>query len=157
MTRTPLTIVSACLAGAPCRYDGRAKPDDEIVAAAERGEVVPLCAEVLGGLDTPRRPAEIVGGDGDDVLDGRARVLDDTGVDVSAAFVTGAERVARRAVEVGATHAVLQERSPSCGCGRIYDGSFGGVLIEGSGVTAAALRRAGVRIESRRGVGTPRS
>ncbi len=156
MTRTSLTIVSACLAGTPCRYDGRAKPDDEIVAAAERGEVLPLCAEVLGGLDTPRRPAEIVGGDGDDVLDGRARVLDDTGADVSAAFIAGAERVAQQAVEAGATHAVLQDRSPSCGCGRIYDGAFDGTLVTGDGVTAAALRRRGITLEARRGASTLR-
>ncbi|WP_040162836.1 DUF523 domain-containing protein [Microbacterium gorillae] len=149
--RRALTIVSACLAGTPCRYDGRAKPDAEIVAAARRGEVVPLCAEVAGGLSTPRPPAEIRGGDGADVLAGRARVVTDAGDDVTAAFVAGAREVADRAVGLGASHAVLQERSPSCGCGRIYDGGFTGTLVPGDGVTAAALRERGITIEARRG------
>lgn len=149
--RTTLTIVSSCLAGVPCRYDGRAKPDPEITAAAARGEVVPLCAEVLGELPTPRRPAEIRGGDGHDVLDGRARVVDDSGADVTAEFVAGAEAVADRAAALGATRAVLQERSPSCGCGRIYDGSFDGTLVAGDGVTAAALRRRGIEVSALRG------
>lgn len=151
MSERQLIIVSACLAGAPCRYDGRAKPDPAIVAAAQRGEVIPLCAEVLGGLYTPRAPAEIVDGDGSDVLAGTARVMTNAGADVSEAFVAGAERVADEAVALGATHAILQDRSPSCGCGQIYDGTFTGELIDGDGVTAAALRRRGITLESRRG------
>lgn len=147
----PLTIVSSCLAGVPCRYDGRAKPDPEIVAAAARGEVVPLCAEIAGEMPTPRPAAEIRGGDGADVLAGRARVVDITGTDVTDAFVRGARAVARIAVEHGAMHAVLQERSPSCGCGAIYDGTFSGTLRPGDGVTAAALRDVGVTVRGQRG------
>ncbi|MGF3054338.1 DUF523 domain-containing protein [Microbacterium sp. YY-03] len=156
MTETTRTIVSACLAGAACRYDGRAKPDAEVVAAVQRGEMIPLCAEVLGDLPTPRPAAEIVGGDGSAVLDGAARVVTNTGDDVTAEFVAGAERVADAAVALGATHAILQDRSPSCGCGRIYDGSFSGELIDGDGVTAAALTRRGLTISVRRGTSAPR-
>lgn len=150
MTRH-LTVVSSCLAGVPCRYDGRAKPSVEIVAAVAAGDAVPLCAEVAGGMDTPRPAAEIRGGDGADVLAGRAHVVDVTGADVTHAFVAGARTVAARAVELGATEAVLQERSPSCGCGAVYDGTFSGVLVPGDGVTAAALREAGIAVRGVRG------
>ncbi len=155
MTKTTRTIVSACLAGAACRYDGRAKPDADIVSAVQRGEMVAMCAEVLGDLPTPRPAAEIVGGDGSAVLDGTARVMTITGDDVTAEFVAGAERVADAAVALGATHAILQDRSPSCGCGRIYDGSFSGTLIEGDGVAAASLMRRGITIAVRRGISSP--
>ena len=151
MTESTRTIVSACLAGAACRYDGRSKPDPEIVAAVQRGDMIPLCAEVLGDLPTPRPAAEIVGGDGSAVLDGSARVLTITGTDVTREFVAGAERVADAAVALDARHAILQDRSPSCGCGRIYDGSFTGEIVEGDGVTAAALARRGITISVRRG------
>ena len=143
-------IVSACLAGIPCRYDGAAKPHPEVVAAVAQGRAVPLCAEVLGGLPTPRPPAEIEpGADGADVLAGRARVLTDTGEDVTAAFVNGAAAVARRAVELGARRAVLEGLRPSCGAGRVYDGTFSGTVREGDGVVAAALSEAGLDVGAR--------
>ncbi len=141
-------VVSACLAGVPCRYDGGATTDADVAAAVAAGAAVPLCAELLGGLRTPRPTAEIVGGDGDDVLDGRARVVDAGGRDVTPAYVAGALAVADRAVALGASRAILQERSPSCGSGRVYDGTFSGALVEGVGVTAAALRRRGVEVEA---------
>ncbi|MFV0320593.1 MAG: DUF523 domain-containing protein, partial [Microbacterium sp.] len=118
-----LVLVSSCLAGVPCRYDGRARPDPGIIDAVAAGRALPACAEQLGGLPTPRPPAEIVGGDGHDVLNGTARILTDAGEDVTESFVAGAQAVARLATEHGVTHAVLQARSPSCGCGTIYDGS----------------------------------
>lgn len=110
-----------------------------------------MCPEVLGGLSTPRRPAEIVGGDGADVLDGRAVVVTDEGEDVTEEFVAGARAVADLAAEHGIERAVLQSRSPSCGCGSIYDGSFGGTLVDGDGVLAALLVRRGVTVTSIRG------
>lgn len=105
-----------------------------------------VCPEVDGGLATPRPAAEIVGGDGHDVLDGLARVLTIDGEDVTDAFVRGADIAVRAAVEAGAKRAVLKARSPSCGCGRTYDGTFSGVLRTGDGVTAAALRRSGIHV-----------
>lgn len=139
-------LVSACLAGIPCRYDGGAKPDPAIVRAVAEGRAFPACAEVAGGLPTPRPPAEIRGGGGADVLRGTARVVTEQGADVTAEFVAGARRVADEAVARGARAAVLQPRSPSCGCGRVYDGSFSGRLVDGDGVLAAALRARGIGV-----------
>lgn len=150
MARPPL-LVSACLAGVPCRYDGAALPDAELVALVGAGSAVAVCPEVAAGLPTPRDAVEIVGGDGHDVLDGRARVVTASGADRTEAFRRGAEQIVEQARELGTTTAVLQARSPSCGAGLIHDGTFGGRLVDGDGVLAAALRRAGVHVESRRG------
>ncbi|MGO2140553.1 MAG: DUF523 domain-containing protein [Leucobacter sp.] len=146
-----LVLVSSCLAGMPCRYDGNARPDPAIVEAVREGRAIPACAEQLGGLPTPRPAAEIVGGDGADVLDGTAAVVDIHGEDVSAPFVAGAEAVAAIAAERGVTRAVLQARSPSCGCGVVYDGSHSGALVEGDGVLTALLKRRGIEITPVRG------
>lgn len=147
-----VALVSACLAGVPCRYDGRPLPDAAVVAAVRDGRAVPLCPEELGGMSTPRPPAEIVGGDGADVLDGLARVLDARGADVTAAVLLGARRVADEARRRGIGRAVLQDRSPSCGCGCIHDGSFSGRTTPGDGVLTALLKRHGLTVEARRGV-----
>lgn len=143
----PPIVVSACLAGIPCRYDGRALPAPDVVGLVERGEAVPVCAELLGGLSTPRPPAEIVGGDGEDVLAGKARVVTVDGDDVTQAFVRGAQAVVEVAAQSGATRAILQPRSPSCGCSQVHDGSHTGELRSGIGVTAAALRQHGIVTE----------
>jgi uncharacterized protein YbbK (DUF523 family) len=114
----------------------------------EEGRAVLVCPEVDGGLGTPRPPAEIVGGDGADVLRGRARVITDEGVDVTDAYVKGAERALAAARKAGATSAILKARSPSCGVGRIYDGSFSRTLEAGDGVTAALLQANGIDVVS---------
>ncbi|MBO0657308.1 DUF523 domain-containing protein, partial [Streptomyces triculaminicus] len=134
-------LVSACLRGVPCRFDGQHKASAEIAEAVTGREVVSFCPEVAGGLPTPRRPAELVGGDGNDVLDGTARVVEDTGRDVTAEFVDGARRALAAARHRGCTEALLMPRSPSCGRGVVYDGSFAGELVPGDGVTAALLER----------------
>lgn len=141
-------LVSACLTGAPCRYNGRAKESAEAIELAHDGRAVPSCPEVAGGLSTPRRPAEIVGGDGDDVLDGRAKVVDGEGRDVTEQFLAGARSALREAERAGASAAVLTDRSPSCGCGEIYDGTFTGTRRAGVGVTAALLRRHGIEVRA---------
>ncbi|WP_051259211.1 DUF523 domain-containing protein [Schaalia suimastitidis] len=143
-------LVSACLAGIACRYDGAAKRDGHIVALVEAGLAIPVCAEILGGLATPRPPAEISGGDGHDVLAGRAHVITASGEDVSEAFVEGASRVVDLARERGVTVAVLQPKSPSCGVGQIYDGSHERRLREGDGVLVAALKQVGVEVVAHR-------
>ncbi|MFE6054205.1 DUF523 domain-containing protein [Kitasatospora sp. NPDC056446] len=139
-------VVSACLAGVPCRYDGRARTSDGALRLVEEGRAVVVCPERAGGLPTPRPPAEIVGGDGADVLDGRARVVDATGTDRTGEFLAGARAALDAAEAAGARRAVLMARSPSCGCGQVYDGTFGGELRPGDGVTAALLRRAGIEV-----------
>ncbi|MFJ8434205.1 DUF523 domain-containing protein [Kitasatospora sp. NPDC094019] len=141
-------LVSACPAGVPCRYDGRAKESPRALGLLATGRAVVVCPEGAGGLPTPRPPAEIVGGDGADVLDGRARVVDATGADRTEAFLDGARQALAAAGTAGARRALLTARSPSCGCGRVYDGTFGGELRPGDGVTAALLRRAGIAVEA---------
>lgn len=136
-----ILLVSACLLGIPCQYDGGSSPDDQLQALAARGSVLPICPEVMGGLTTPRPPAEIQGGDGGDVVDGRARVVNIEGKDVTAEFLAGAKEVLRLAQRWHIKQAVLKARSPSCGAGQIYDGSFSGRLVKGDGVTTALLKR----------------
>lgn len=134
-------LVSACLLGIPTAYDGGARLKEKLLALAARGQVVPICPEAAGGLEIPRPPAEIVGGDGEDVLDGRARVVTVTGEDVTAAYLRGAEQALAAAQRYGVAAAILKQRSPSCGSRLIYDGTHSGRLKPGLGVAAALLRR----------------
>ncbi|MDW6062890.1 DUF523 domain-containing protein [Streptomyces sp. FXJ1.4098] len=145
-------LVSACLRGVPCRFDGRHKASPELEEAVAGRAVVSFCPEVAGGLATPRRPAELVGGDGHGVLDGSARVVEDTGLDVTEAFVAGARRALAAAQRGGCTEALLMPRSPSCGRGVVYDGSFAEELVPGDGVTAALLERNGIAVRPAPGV-----
>jgi len=136
-------LISACLLGDPVRYDGRAKPLHHagLATLLEQNRVIPFCPEVAGGLSVPRPAAEIVAGDGDAVIDGGARVQTRDGTDVTANFLEGAERALAQCRRHDIRVAVLTESSPSCGSGQIYDGSFSRNAIDGSGVTAALLRR----------------
>jgi uncharacterized protein YbbK (DUF523 family) len=139
-------LISACLAGVACTHAAEAKTRDWALQLIADGRGVTVCPEVAGGLPIPRPEAEIVGGGGADVLDGVARVRTVDGADVTENYVRGAEAAVAAAARSGATLAVLKARSPSCGCGAIYDGSYSGRLVEGNGVSAAALRRAGVEV-----------
>ena len=130
--KTPL-LISACLLGCPCRYDGQRKPIPGLEALWERYHPIPVCPEQLGGLPTPRVPAERVGD----------LVLTRDGRDVTQAYRRGAEEALRLARLLNCTKALLKEKSPSCGCGRIYDGTFTGTLTDGSGITAELLQKHG--------------
>ena len=141
-------VVSACLMGVRCRYDGGESRNDTALSRQEGCQLIPVCPEETGGLPTPRAPAEIVGGDGDAVLDGTARVMTEDGIDVTAAFLKGAYHLLQVAQAEGATHVLLKARSPSCGCGTIYDGTFSGTLTAGDGVTTALLKRHGITVIS---------
>jgi uncharacterized protein YbbK (DUF523 family) len=141
-------LVSACLAGRACRFDGSSNPDDFVTRLVASGRAVLVCPEVDGGLRTPRPPAEIIGGSGDDVLAGRARVVTSGGTDVTDAYIAGARRALAMAERSGAKSAVLKARSPSCGRGEIYDGTFSGKTAPGDGVTAALLRAHGIDVLS---------
>ena len=132
---TPI-LVSACLLGTPCRYDGSGKADARLLKLGAKRQLIPVCPELLGGLPTPRPPAERVG----------ARILDKSGADVTDAYLRGAQETLRLARLLGCKTAILKARSPSCGHGRIYDGSFTGKLIPGSGVTAELLAKNGIRV-----------
>ncbi|GII78404.1 hypothetical protein Sru01_33860 [Sphaerisporangium rufum] len=142
-------LVSACLAGRPVRYDGRAKTSGDAVLVRWRaeGRLVLFCPEVAGGLPVPRPPAEIEGGAGGAaVLAGHARVLTAAGADVTAHFVEGAHAALAVARRLALRVAVLKEGSPSCGALRVHDGTFGGRLAPGAGVTTALLRAHGVDV-----------
>jgi uncharacterized protein YbbK (DUF523 family) len=129
-------LVSACLLGLACRYDGGAATDETVTELTGEHTLVPFCPEIYGGLPTPREPAEIRGG----------RVVTRSGADVTEAYEKGAREALRVARTLGCECALLQDRSPSCGCGIIHDGSFTGALVPGDGVTAKLLGANGVRV-----------
>lgn len=122
-------IVSACLLGENCKYNGGNNKCDDIIALAEKFEIIPVCPECFGGLPIPRVPSEIRDG----------RVYSKTGEDLTEAFLSGAEQTLYIAKEANAPCAVLKENSPSCGFGKIYDGTFNGNKIDGNGITAQLL------------------
>lgn len=138
-----MIVVSACLAGIACRYDGNDNLIAKIEELLQKEETVLVCPEVLGGLPTPRPSAEIIGGNGDDVLDGKAKVVDKDGNDVTEAFVQGAYKALKEIKDLNPEYIVLKERSPSCGSSIIYTGEFNGNKQEGYGVTTALFRRHG--------------
>ena len=131
-------LCSACLLGVSCRYDGKAKTNEKALKLLEDYHVVLVCPEQLGGLPTPRPPAEIT----------NSRVINRNGEDVTLQFLRGAEEVLKIARLVGAEEAVLKSNSPSCGSMHRYDGSFTGTLTEGDGVTASLLKKDGIRVVS---------
>jgi len=146
-------VVSACLLGRPCRYDGAEKAHPAVQAWAKTQtsaghEIMALCPEELGGLGTPRRPADLRGGAGKAVLNGQAQVVDDQGRDVTDAFLHGARLAAQHAQ--GARVAVLKARSPSCGCEQTR---VEGELHPGDGVFAALLRSQGVEVSTEEQLG----
>jgi len=145
-------LVSACLLGRECRYDGRHNRSEELLdSLVERGEeAVPFCPEEEGGLRTPRPPAWILGSAAE-VVDGTGRLVTDAGVDVTEEFLRGAERARETCRSRGIVRAYLKERSPSCG---VRNTHVDGELTAGPGVTAEVLQRAGIEpvgVEGRRG------
>ncbi len=147
-----LSLVSACLLGVACRYDGQSCPSPDLIGLATRGKVIAICPEVAGGLPTPRLPAEIEGAfaglDGYAVLDGRTRVVRSNGVDVTAEFMQGAQAALALARQLDVRRAIFKSDSPSCGAGRIHEGKFAGKFVPGDGVTTALLRRNGIQVIS---------
>ncbi|MEE8317598.1 MAG: DUF523 domain-containing protein [Candidatus Omnitrophota bacterium] len=139
-----MILVSACLAGIDCAWDGKHRLDPKIKEQVDKNLAIPLCPEVLGGRGIPRTKTEIKGGTGEDVLDGKVGVFDEKGKDVTHEFLKGASLVLDIVKKHNIKKAILKSKSPSCGVGEIYDGSFRGNLIKGNGVTAALLKRQGV-------------
>ena len=131
-------IVSACLLGLNTRYDGRGAFSPLVAERLKECAFIPVCPEQLGGFATPRPKAAIVSGSGADVLCGKTRVIDESGVDVTGRFIKGAEAVLKIARMCGATVALLKDKSPSCGVERIYNGTE---AVSGEGVTTALLRK----------------
>ena len=129
-------LVSACLLGEPCRYDGKSKPCERVIALKGTYNLIPICPEVVGGLPTPRTPSEICG----------ERVLMKDGRDVTENYNRGAQKALEIARENACTVAILKEKSPSCGSGLIHNGSFDGGLVEGDGITTQLLKQNGIRV-----------
>ena len=139
-------IVSACLAGIDCTYNGKNKLKRTIRKLVIAGEAVPVCPEVIGGSSVPRESCEISGGDGEKVLSGASRVRTASGKDVTGKLISGARKTLLLAKRLGIKRAILKTKSPSCGRGMIYDGTFTGNLKKGNGVTAALLLKHDIKI-----------
>ncbi len=133
-----MDIASACLCGINCKYSGGNNFNPGVYKKMIEGKVIPVCPEVLGGLPTPRIPAEITGD----------RVINKSGKDITDDFLRGAFKTLEIAKAVGADRAVFKQRSPSCGCGQIYDGSFSGKVVEGDGIATRILKQHGIRVIS---------
>ena len=129
-------LISTCLLGIPCRYDGRSVKAVDVSALREKYNIIPVCPEIYGGLPTPRTPSERQG-DKTVMKDGR---------DVTENYLLGAKAAYDLCLELGCKKALLKEKSPSCGKGKIYDGSFTGTLTDGSGVTAEYLMARGIEV-----------
>ena len=133
-----MKLVSACLIGINCKYNGKNNTDKKILKLAEKETLIPVCPEQLGGLPTPRIPTEIRGG----------RAINKEGLDVTDYLEKGANEVLKIARMYGISEAILKQRSPSCGCGRIYNGNFSSVVIKGDGITARLLKENGIKVIS---------
>ena len=132
----PCILVSACLLGAMCRYDGKSNALADMEKLKEAATLIPFCPEIYGGLPTPREPSEIRDG----------KVCSKSGRNVTEQFEKGAQEALRMARQFGCIAAVLKERSPSCGSHQIYDGTFQGKRVDGQGITAALLGKDGIRL-----------
>ena len=136
MEAKPIKICSACLLGVICRYDGKSKPNEKVINLIGKEVLIPVCPEQLGGLATPREGVELKG----------KMAITKLGKDVTKNFTKGAEQVLNIAETLGIKEVILKQRSPSCGCGQIYDGTFSGKIIKGDGITAALLKKNGIKV-----------
>lgn len=137
-----MIVVSSCLCGINCKYSGENNLNENALKLVNQGKAVPICPEQLGGLKTPRNPAEIV------EKNGEIKVMTEAGTDVTNEFLLGAKRSLEIAKVLGAKKAILQRRSPSCGFGKIYDGTFSGKLIPGNGLTVRLFLENGIEVIS---------
>ena len=133
-----MKLCSACLLGIRCRYDGKSKRNRKVIELTKKEILIPVCPEQLGGLPTPREPAEQKG----------KKVFTRSGKNVTKKFLKGAKEVLRVAELFGIKEAILKQKSPSCGCGKIYDGTFTGKLIKGDGVTTSLLKKNKIKVIS---------
>ncbi|MCD3352034.1 DUF523 domain-containing protein [Clostridium botulinum D/C] len=141
-----MIVISACLCGIDCKYSGGNNLNPKALKLLKKGKAILVCPEQMGGLGTPRTPCEIMGGEGEDVLNGEAKVISKEGVDCTKEFLKGAYKALKIAKEVNAKKAIFKSKSPSCGFGKIYDGNFSGNKIDGNGVTSALFLKNGIKI-----------
>lgn len=135
-----MILVSACLAGINCKYNGGNNYNEAVLNLVKEGKAIPICPEQLGGLTTPRNPSEIK------IINGARRVINNQNVDVTENFEKGANEVLKLVKEMNVEKAILQPRSPSCGVGKIYSGDFDGNLVNGNGILADILIKNGVQV-----------
>lgn len=143
-----MVLISACLLGDNVKYSGGNNSCQLLKDYQTKINFISICPECLGQLPVPRPPAEIISGDGQKVLNGEAKVTDNTGQDVTNNFISGAQLALKIAQEHNISFAILKSRSPSCGNGKIYDGNFNGSLITGDGITTALLKAHGIKVYS---------
>jgi len=142
-----MKLISACLLGVRCAWGSDDKyKNNRAVELSKLETLIPVCPEQLGGLSTPRAPQEIQGGTGDDILNGKCKVINKEGQDVTREFTKGAEETLKIARQLNIREFIAKSGSPSCGCGQIHDGTFSGKLIDGDGITTALLKRNGIKI-----------
>lgn len=141
-----MIAVSACLCGVNCKYNGKNNFNEFAFKLFQAGKAILICPEELGGMSTPREPHEIEDGTGADVLDGKAKVVSNEGLDSTGNFIKGAKEAYKVAKNANVNLAILKVRSPSCGHGAIYDGSFKGIKIKGNGVAAELFIRNGIKV-----------
>lgn len=135
-----MILISACLAGINCKYNGENNGNEKVMELIKNEKTILVCPEQLGGLKTPRIPAEIK------IINGEKRVITKDGIDVTLEYTRGANEVLELAKKFNITKAILKSKSPSCGCGQIYDGNFSNNLIIGNGITADLLIKNGIEV-----------
>ncbi len=138
-----MILISACLCGVNCKYNGKNNLNEECLELLKKGEAILVCPEQLGGLETPRNPSEIK------IVNGEVKVFMNDGKDVTENYKRGAEEVLKLALELNIKKAIFRKKSPSCGCGEIYDGTFTNTLTKGNGITASLLIENGIEVEVR--------
>lgn len=143
-----MKLCSACLLGIKCAWDGKDRKNEKVIELSKREILIPVCPEQLGGLPTPRIPSEIQGCSGEKVLDGKCKVKNKSGEDVTEQFIKETKETLKIAKLLGIKEFIAKSKSPSCGCGKTYDGTFSGKLIDGDGVATALLKRNGIKIIS---------
>ena len=141
-----MILISACLLGRNVKYSGGNNLCPWLAKYYNTNDFIAICPECFGVLPIPRPPAEIQGGSGEDVLNGSAKVTDKDGKDVTQNFISGAQKALAYAKKHNANYAILKARSPSCGCGMIYDGTFSGGKKAGNGVTVALFLQNGIKV-----------
>lgn len=141
-------LMSACLCGVNCKYSGKNNLNEDCLRLFEKGKAILICPEQLGGLMTPRNPAEIQGNAKELIGENKGKVITNDGKDVTDYFIRGAEEVVKIGKIANVTAAILKEGSPSCGCNFVYDGTFTGKKIEGEGLTCHLLRKNGIGVIS---------
>lgn len=138
-----MILISACLCGVNCKYNGKNNLNEECLELLKKGEAILVCPEQMGGLETPRNPSEIK------IVNGEIKVFMNDGTDVTENYKRGAEEVLKLAKELNVKKAIFRKKSPSCGCGEIYDGTFTNTLTKGNGITTSLLLENNIEVEVR--------